>query len=870
MRTRTHIMGIPGVDPSHAKELETATELLRRMCILLHVAHGAGAEFMVENPIDRGDRSDSKFYHSSDHGPLWLMPDLLTLSAVAGCLSVSFAQCRFGSDTQKYTTFLYTPGFHAMLAPLADMACNHGSHPSPAGGYRDEHGVWNSAEHAAFPPSLNYFLAQACARVGQQHAMESVSPRGNLPKRPLPSEEHASSDSATEPPPRRPPVPTQPPGLVPLLPSPAPAVEPRIEPPLGEAPLTAEEPGDADGSHDSSDAPELGNLHPPAEAQTKHNPAGRAPVRTRSRTAAALAYSCAFSCAHVIFPRLGHGGASCPALTASTGKTDDPPNRPAALRLWGKESTEKSESKELHSHASNKSWVDIDRCDLPPGRKLVKFTWVYKKKRDGSLKSRLCVQGCTQIPGVDYDQTHCATMRSSSLRLLSAIASGLSLNMRRWDFASAYLQGSLIEGEVVYCYPPPGYEQTDVFGEPRLGRDGLTRICRVEKPIYGMAQAGRRWQRSIFPWIESQGFTASSSDRCVFVKRKTMQTPKGPREEIVILGCYVDDLFVLYSHTDAYSLYHDFTTQLEKDWEVDDEGEVSDLLNVEITREGSDVVLRQTQYILKLVSTYAPSGVPKSFQSSKAPCDEHMPQRVCDALLQEVTSVDPALLKRYQSLVGALLYCSTQTRPDVAFAVGYLCRAMGKPTEALYTDALHVLYYLHHHKEVGLRYSPSKSPLSGMSDSDWAVKHSTSGMVFMYQTAAISWGSKKQATIALSSTEAEIVAASESAKEAISLRTFLDDLDLGDPEPLRLSVDNQSAIAVSYNPEHHSKMKHVERRHFFIRECVENMQIVVPFVSTVDNIADFFTKPLSPKKFFAMRNMIMNHVTTADRGKRAR
>ena len=84
-----------------------------------------------------------------------------------------------------------------------------------------------------------------------------------------------------------------------------------------------------------------------------------------------------------------------------------------------------------------------------------------------------------------------------------------------------------------------------------------------------------------------------------------------------------------------------------------------------------------------------------------------MPQRVCDALLQEVTSVDPALLKRYQSLVGALLYCSTQTRPDVAFAVGYLCRAMGKPTEALYTDALHVLYYLHHHKEVGLRYSMS-------------------------------------------------------------------------------------------------------------------------------------------------------------------
>ena len=139
----------------------------------------------------------------------------------------------------------------------------------------------------------------------------------------------------------------------------------------------------------------------------------------------------------------------------------------------------------------------------------------------------------------------------------------------------------------------------------------------------------------------------------------------------------------------------------------------------------------------------------------------------------------------------------------------------------------------------------------------------------MYQTAAISWGSKKQATVALSSTEAEIVAASEASKEAISLRAFLDDLGLGDPEPLRLSLDNQSSIAVAYNPEHHSKMKHVERRHFFVRECVENMQIVVPFVSTVDNLADFFTKALPPKKFFALRNLIMNHVSSCERGKRS-
>ena len=132
----------------------------------------------------------------------------------------------------------------------------------------------------------------------------------------------------------------------------------------------------------------------------------------------------------------------------------------------------------------------------------------------------------------------------------------------------------------------------------------------------------------------------------------------------------------------------------------------------------------------------------------------------------------------------------------------------------------------------------------------------------MYQRAAINWGSKKQPTIALSSTEAEIVAASEAAKEAISLRSFLQELDEAGPEPLQMALDNQSAIAVAYNPEHHSRMKHVERRHFFVRECVEDMKLEVPFVRTDANLADFFTKPLEPSRFFSLRNVIMNYTPT--------
>ena len=183
---------------------------------------------------------------------------------------------------------------------------------------------------------------------------------------------------------------------------------------------------------------------------------------------------------------------------------------------------------------------------------------------------------------------------------------------------------------------------------------------------------------------------------------------------------------------------------------------------------------------------------------------------------------------------------------------------MAKPTPELLLAAQRVLLYLYRHRDIGLRYAADGKPLRGQSDSDWDVKHSISGYVFKYSSACVSWGSKKQASVALSSCEAEIIAGSEASKEAIYLRRFLEELGLGDQRPLELGMDNQAAIAIAYNPELHSRTKHIDRRHFFIRECVENLQLRVPFVSTVDNMADFFTKPLPPKHFWRMRNSIMN------------
>ena len=515
---------------------------------------------------------------------------------------------------------------------------------------------------------------------------------------------------------------------------------------------------------------------------------------------------------------------------------------------------ELSERAELDNHEANRSFEWLDRSVLPSGRKLVKMTWAYKIKRTGKKKSRLCVQGCSQIPGVDYDQTHCSTMRPGSLRLLSSLAAKYDLGMRRWDFVSAFLQGDLLDDEVVYCSAPPGH--------PRIGADGQPQIVKVLKPIYGMAQAGRRWQRSLYPWLlEHLGEDSQlHSDRNVFsCCRENTLSDGSTRFERLIVGCYVDDLYILSSHRDAGSLYDTFISDLQARWDVEDEGDVSDLLGVEIAAVEGGVKLKQTAYIEKMCNAWFPNGVPNTIQSNQTPCDKDLAQLVCDAVVS-TADPDPILLRRYQSLVGALIYASTNTRPDVTYAVGMLCRAMARPTPALFEAALRVLGYLYRTREIGLRYAADQRPLYGMSDSDWAEKHSTTGWVFMYNSAAISWASKKQESVALSSCEAELMAVSDASKEAVYLREFLTELGelSADSPPLPLSVDNTAARDVAYNPEHHGRIKHIKRRHHFVRECIENMEISVPFVSTHENIADFFTKFLPGSQFFHIRDQIMN------------
>ena len=512
--------------------------------------------------------------------------------------------------------------------------------------------------------------------------------------------------------------------------------------------------------------------------------------------------------------------------------------------------------KEFGNHSSNESWHLIDKSAVPRGRRIHKFVWVFKEKRDGTAKARLCVQGCTLEEGVDYDQTFAKPLRHASARGLFAYAARNKCNVRSVDFVAAYLQGEFIEGEVVFCKQPPGSNQ--------IGSDGQPMVCVITKPIYGIPQAGRRLQRKIFPWCTDvmKLRQLDDSDDCVFV----YDDPSG--NEIFSVGIYVDNMQIVHSAEldetgaalDENSFYARFMNRLRDDWDVIDEGPMTDLLGIDCDKQpDGSILLHQDRYIRTMLSRFAPDG--PVHKRCSIPYSADLPRLVIEAF--EGSSADapshPELIKPYQTRVGALMYACTGTRPDLAYAVHQHCRVLSRPTPELMAELDYVFSYLFENQGIGIRFTPEDGVLRGTADASWEVRASTSGWIVYWHGAPLCWGSRKQKSIALSSCESEIVALSEAAKEVIYLRKFVRGLVPSLPEgPTVLSTDNKAARDLSYNPEHHDRSKHIARRHFFIRDMVEAQEIVVPLVSTEDNDADFFTKPLPPKRFKMLRRKVMN------------
>jgi hypothetical protein len=211
---------------------------------------------------------------------------------------------------------------------------------------------------------------------------------------------------------------------------------------------------------------------------------------------------------------------------------------------------------------------------------------------------------------------------------------------------------------------------------------------------------------------------------------------------------------------------------------------------------------------------------------------------------------------QYRQVVGALQYC-TLTRPDISFSVNQLCQHMHNPTSAHWSAAKRVLRYLKHTPDHGLLISKGPMHLQAYCDSDWAGnpddRKSTSGFCIFLGNSLISWSAKKQNVVSRSSTEAEYRSLAVTTAELFWIRMLLKELCVFLPTPPILWCDNVSALALASNPIYHARTKHIEVDYHFIREKVLHGDIVLKFISTLDQAADIFTKGLSSSRFAHLR-----------------
>ena len=206
----------------------------------------------------------------------------------------------------------------------------------------------------------------------------------------------------------------------------------------------------------------------------------------------------------------------------------------------------------------------------------------------------------------------------------------------------------------------------------------------------------------------------------------------------------------------------------------------------------------------------------------------------------------------YSEAIGRALWPVMISRPDALCAVGILAQFVQNPGLAHWKALKRVMGYLYTTRDLWLTFGGVDAELEGFSDADWASqshRHSISGYAFRMGKGAVTWSSKKQAIVALSSTEAEYIAQTHAAKELIWLRTFLGELTTPFSGPITLPCDNQGAIALSKDNKFHARTKHIDIRYHFIREAVENNQVFMYYVPTDENVADIFTKPLAKPKF---------------------
>ncbi|WJX45767.1 hypothetical protein P8452_32625 [Trifolium repens] len=399
------------------------------------------------------------------------------------------------------------------------------------------------------------------------------------------------------------------------------------------------------------------------------------------------------------------------------------------------------------------------------------------------------------------------------------------------DVKSAFLNGVI--SEEVYVKQPPGFEDLT----------NPDHVFRLKKSLYGLKQAPRAWYERLSTFLVDNGFVKGQVDNTLF--KKTL------KKDILIVQIYVDD--IIFGSTNA-TLCKNFSKMMQDEFEMSMMGELKFFLGIQINQTEKGTFIHQSKYIKDLLKKF-------NLEDCK-PMNTPMHPTSSLGIEESEGKVDQKL---YRGMIGSLLYL-TASRPDILFSVCLCARFQSDPRESHLTAVKRIFRYLKATCNIGLLYQKSNDyKLIGFCDADYAGDRiegkSTSGNCQFIGENLISWASKRQTTIAMSTAEAEYISAAKCCTQLLWMKYQLEDYQISSNN-IPLYCDNTAAIHLSKNPILHSRAKHIEIKHHFIRDYVQKGVIDLKFIETENQWADIFTKPLAVERFdFIKKNLNMMEIS---------
>ncbi|WVZ70160.1 LOW QUALITY PROTEIN: hypothetical protein U9M48_018848 [Paspalum notatum var. saurae] len=468
---------------------------------------------------------------------------------------------------------------------------------------------------------------------------------------------------------------------------------------------------------------------------------------------------------------------------------------------------------ELNNFTRNEVWSLVER----PNQNVIGTKWVFRNKQDehGVVtrnKARLVAQGFTEVEGLDFRETYAPVARLD-------FATHHNFKLYQMDVKSAFLNGSI--QELVYAEQPPGFE------DPKKPNH----VYKLHKALYGLKQAPRAWYECLKEFLLKNGFEIGKADSTLFTRKFD--------NDLFVCQIYVDE--IIFGSTNK-AFCDEFSRIMTKRFEMSMMG-----LQIKQLKEGT--FLCQTKYMQDMLKKFG--------MENAKPINTPMASKGHLDLYDESKKGKDVDQKLYRSMIGSLLYLCA-SRPDIMLSVCMCARFQANPKECHLVAVKRILRYLVHTPNLGLWYPKGSTfDLLGYSNSDHAGckvdRKSTSGTCQFLGQSLVSWSSKKQTSVALSTAEAEYVAAGACCAQLLWMRQTLRDFDC-EFSKIPLLCDNESVVKLANNPVQHARTKRIDIGHHFLRDHEAKGDIAIHHVSSENQLADIFTKPLDESRFCDLRS----------------